>query len=205
MSVEITGDQVRFTHPLLSSIHYANTPAAKRRELHRLLATVIDDEEERARHLALGAESPDRELAESLEKAAGVAGRRGAHESAAQLLEDAARLTPINQNDARDSRIVAAARHRFTIGEASRAQDMLERLMPQLPSGPLRAKAQLQLAVIEADEPSRAVELLEAALIDAGEDDRLRIEVELELTYAASAVGQLARRPRLRRVGACDR
>ena len=77
--IEIAGDRVRFTHPLLASTHYANTPVSKRRELHRLLATVIDDEEERAQHVALGAEAPDRDLADSLEQAARVAARRGAH------------------------------------------------------------------------------------------------------------------------------
>ena len=45
---------------------------------------------------------------------------------------------------------------------------------------------------MSADEPGVALELLEAALADAEEDDRLRIEIEWELTIAASAVGRLA-------------
>ena len=190
--IEIVGGRLRFTHPLLASTHYANTPVSKRRELHRLLATVIDDEEERAQHVALGAEAPDRDLADTLEKAAGVAARRGAHESAAQLLEDAARLTPIDQTHAQSARIVASAEHRFTSGEVSRARYMLAEVMPHLASGPLRARARLQLAVISADEPGVAMELLEAALADADDDDRLRIQIEWELTFAASAVGRLA-------------
>ena len=100
--IEITGDRLRFTHPLLASTHYANTPVSKRRELHRLLATVIDDEEERAQHLALGAEAPDPRS----RRQSGEGRRRGrasrSTESAAQLLEDAARLTPIDQTDARE-------------------------------------------------------------------------------------------------------
>ena len=190
--IEIAGDRLRFTHPLLASTHYQNTPISKRRELHRLLATVIDDEEERAQHLALGAEAPDRDLADSLEHAAGLAARRGAIESAAQLLEDAARLTPIDNIDAQSARIVAAAEHRFTSGEASRARQMLEELMPQLADGPLRARARLQLAVISADEPGVAMELLEAALAGAEEDDRLRIQIEWELTAASGAASRLA-------------
>jgi DNA-binding NarL/FixJ family response regulator len=189
--IEIAGDRLRFTHPLLGSTHYANTPASKRRELHRRLATVIDDEEERAQHLALGAEAPDRDLADSLEAAADVAARRGAPESAAQLLEDAARLTPIDHSDARSARIVAAAEHRFTSGEVSRGRDMLVELMPQLARGPLRARTRLQLSLMSADEPGVSVELLEAALADAEDDDRLRVQVEWELTFAASAIGQL--------------
>ena len=95
--IEMAGGRLRFTHPLLASTHYANTPVSKRREFHRLLATVIEDEEERAQHIALGAEAPDRDLADSLERVAALAGRRGATEAAAQLLEDAARSTPIDQ------------------------------------------------------------------------------------------------------------
>ena len=46
--IEMSGDRLRFTHPLLASTHYANTPSSKRRALHRRLATVVDGEEERA-------------------------------------------------------------------------------------------------------------------------------------------------------------
>jgi DNA-binding CsgD family transcriptional regulator len=190
--IKIAEGRLRFTHPLLASTHYANTPVSKRRELHRLLAAVIDDQEERAQHLALGAEAPDGDLADTLENAANVAARRGAHESAAQLLQDAARLTPIYQADVQRGRIVACAEHRFTSGEVSRARDMLAEVMPQLTSGPLRGRARLQLAVISGEEPGAAIKLLEAALEDAHEDDRLRVQIESELTYEAAGVGQLA-------------
>jgi DNA-binding CsgD family transcriptional regulator len=189
--IEIAEDRLRFTHPLLASTHYGNTPVSKRRALHRLLADVVDDEEQRAQHLALGAEAPDRDLADTLEKAAGVAARRGAPESAAQLLQDAARLTPIDQTDMQRARIIASAEHRFTSGEVSRARDVLAEAMPHLTSGPLRARARLQLAVISGEQPGLAIELLEGALQDADEDDRLRVQIESELTFAAAGVGQL--------------
>jgi DNA-binding CsgD family transcriptional regulator len=153
---------------------------------------VIADEEERAQHMALGAEAPDREIADALEKAAHVAARRGASESAAQLLEDAARLTPIDEETARCARIVAAAEHRFNSGEASRAREMLEEVMPDLDSGPLRAKARFQLASSRADKPRIEMELLEAALADVGADDKLRIEIEAELSATACEAGRLA-------------
>lgn len=190
--IEIVGDRLRFTHPLLASTHYANTPVSRRRELHRRLATVVDDEVEHAQHLALGAEAPDRELADSLERAAVAAELRGAIESAAQLLEDAARLTPIDQRDARSARIVAAAEHRFTSGEVSRARRMLSEVMPTLAGGPLRARARLQLAELSGDEPKVAMELLEAALSDAEADDRVRVQIEWELSFATAANGRLA-------------
>jgi DNA-binding NarL/FixJ family response regulator len=190
--IEIAGGRVRFTHPLLASTHYQNTLVSRRRELHRLLATVIDDEEERAHHLALGAEAPDRGLADSLEQAAGVAARRGATESAAQLLEDAARLTPIDQTQAQRARVIAAAEHRFKSGEVSRARHMLTQVMADLAGGPLKARARLQLADMSADEPRVAMELLEAALADVDEDHRLRVQIECDLTAAASGVGRPA-------------
>jgi DNA-binding CsgD family transcriptional regulator/Tfp pilus assembly protein PilF len=189
--IEISGGRLRFTHPLLASTHYASVPISKRRELHRRLATVVDDEVERAQHLALGAEAPGRDIANSLERAAGVAARRGGTESAAQLLEDAARLTPIDDAHASRARIVAAAEHRFSSGEVSRARAMLEEVIPNLDSGPLRARARLQLAALSADEPTVAVELLEAALVDAGEDDWWRVKIESELTGIATSVGRL--------------
>lgn len=190
--IEISGGRIRFTHPLLASTHYVNTPSSRRRELHRRLATVIDDEEERAQHIALGAEAPDREIADALEKAAGVAARRGATESAAQLLEDSARLTPIDQETARAARIVAAAEQRFESGEVSRSRDMLEQVIPDLTGGALRARARRLLSLTRADEKRVSVELLEAALDDAGEDDRLRVEIESALTAATSELGRLA-------------
>jgi DNA-binding CsgD family transcriptional regulator len=190
--IEVAGDRVRFTHPLLASTHYTNTPASMRRELHRRLATVIADEEESAQHLALGAEAPDRDIADRLEQAAGLAARRGATEAAAQLLEDAARLTPIDQSHEHNARLVMSAEHRFTSGEVSRAREILEEVMPHLSKGPLRARARLQLATIFSDEPRVGFELLKAGLDDAGDDDRWSAQLELELTAAASHIGDLA-------------
>jgi DNA-binding CsgD family transcriptional regulator len=189
--IGVSGSRLRFTHPLLASTHYANTPVSQRRELHRRLAAVIDDEEERAQHIALGAEAPDRAIADTLEAAAQLAARRGATESAAQLLEDAARLTPIDQLVAWNERMVAAAGHRFTSGEVARAREMLDELLPDLRSGPLRARVRLQLAEIRGDEPMVALELMEKALEDAGEDDELRVKIESDLAVASCLVGQL--------------
>jgi len=41
-----------------------------------VLANVLEDQEDRARHLALGTEAPDREIALALEQAAEVASAR---------------------------------------------------------------------------------------------------------------------------------
>ena len=76
--VEIVGDRVRFTHPLLASAVYQKIAPARRRELHARLATIVRDPEERARHLALSVEVPDVDVAAALEEAALLASSRGA-------------------------------------------------------------------------------------------------------------------------------
>ena len=53
-----------------------------------------EDTEERAWHLALGAERPSEEIAGMLDDAARHAASRGAPEEGATLAEQAARLTP---------------------------------------------------------------------------------------------------------------
>ena len=91
--IELTNDDVSFTHPLLASAAYGSITAAEQRRLHRRLAEVVSDPEERARHLALGADGPDKEVADALESAARQAAARGAPAAAAELAELAVRLT----------------------------------------------------------------------------------------------------------------
>jgi DNA-binding CsgD family transcriptional regulator len=184
--IEVTGERFRFTHPLLASTHYASAPAAKRRELHRVLADVLEDTEERARHLALGAEAPDIQIARALEQAADLATARGAPESAALLLEGAARLTPIDATEARWSRTIAAAERHHAGGNAARARELLEALMPELPKGPIRARALLQLAPTRTDDGAVIEAMLEQALAEAGDHHRLRAEIETWLSVTCS-------------------
>ena len=47
-------DRLRFSHPLLASTIYGSLTVARRQALHRRLAAVVGDPEERARHLARG-------------------------------------------------------------------------------------------------------------------------------------------------------
>ena len=190
--IEIAGERVRFTHPLLASTHYSSVSVARRRELHRLLAEVLEDEEERARHLALGTESPDRQIAVALEQAAGAAARRGAPDAAALLLEDAARLTPLAAAEARRSRTIVAAEHHYASGNAARARDLLERLIPEFPRGPTRARALALLATTRADDWASAEALLQEALIDAGDNHRMRAWIEIHLSGNDSSRGKFS-------------
>ena len=59
--IERDGAVLRFTHPLLQSVLYAEMPLTERRQVHQRLAAVAEDIEDRAWHLALGADRPERE------------------------------------------------------------------------------------------------------------------------------------------------
>lgn len=179
--IEIRGEQVRFTHPLLASTHYARTPPSRRRRLHRALAQVVVDEEERARHLALGASGPDSDVALTLEDAAGAAALRGAPAAAALLLEDAVLLTPSTDADAQRVRRIAAAEQHWAAGNADRARSLLEDVVPELTPGPLRARAFDALSLVRNDDWRVSEALLEQALGDLSGHDRDRSRVESHL------------------------
>ena len=78
------GGDVRFVHPLLAEAVHARASGDARRRVHRLLAAAPLDPEQRARHLALAADRPDRDAAVALDDAAEDAAARGALASAAE-------------------------------------------------------------------------------------------------------------------------
>jgi predicted ATPase len=92
-------DRVRFTHPLLASAVYGSASDARRRRLHRRLAEIVTDTEERARHLAQSAIEVDESTAARVEEAAHQAAFRGAFDTAVELFEAARRLTPLQNNE----------------------------------------------------------------------------------------------------------
>jgi class 3 adenylate cyclase len=190
--VEITGDRLRFSHPLLASTLYSRSPVARRREIHRLLANVVDDDEQRAHHLALGTEAPDRRTAVAIEQAAARAARRGAPEAAAQLLEHAARLTPADALKAKRSRTIAAAQHHRAAGDLGRARSLLSAVLAEVPEGPLRARALKQEGMLRSDNFEVAYRLLEEALANAADHDRIGAEIEVLLAQNCANRGEHA-------------
>jgi ATP/maltotriose-dependent transcriptional regulator MalT len=191
--IELAGDVVRFAHPLLASSVASLVPARRRRELHRRLAELAEEPEERARHLALAATEPDPSVAAALEKAADRARARGAPDAAAELLEWAVALTPGRAVAARRRRVMAAAENWFHAGDRSRCRDLLERLLAELPEGTRRAAALRLLAEVRYyhDSFPEALRLLEAAVPQAGDDVRLRAGIELELAFARLNTGDM--------------
>jgi DNA-binding CsgD family transcriptional regulator len=173
--VEVVEDQIRFTHPLLASVLYDEEPPGRRRELHRQLAALITDTEERARHLALAATGPDAGVAAELEGAAARARSRGAPQAAAELLQRAEELTPATDPTGRRRRRSAAALAAYEAGDQATARSLLESLAAGTLPGPDRAEVLLQLGtVLEGEDYDAACVALEQAEREAGDDDVLR-------------------------------
>jgi DNA-binding CsgD family transcriptional regulator len=162
----LVGGRVRFTHPLLASVVYADASAHRRRSVHRALADVVDEAEQRGRHLALATERPNERVAAKVASAAVAAAARGAPETAAELAEHAGRLTPSSRLDLRATRGLDAATYAWSAGDARRSETILLELIASLPPSPVRAAAR-QLLVKIVDDVDETLALLDLALEDS--------------------------------------
>ena len=191
--IEIEGERIRFTHPLLASVIYSQAPAERRREIHRSLAKVVPEVEERARQLALAADGPNPDAALELERAAALARARGAAPAAAELLERAIALGGA-ADPRRAARTIAAAEAWIDAGDFERPRDSLEALVKALAPGPERAEALWLLAAVRGEfgHAGASVELLKQARDEAGADDRLSARIEVDLAFMALFNGDLS-------------
>ncbi len=191
--LERDGDIVRFTHPLLQSALYGEMPSHERRQVHRRLGAVAEDIEERAWHLALGAERPSEETAGMLGGAARHAAARGAPEEGAALAEQAARLIPADQAEAVREQIVQAADYHFRAGSIDRSRELIQSALPSCPAGSPRATLLIRLATIhyhQSDWPL-AEQTFRQAAQEAPEDPRLCAYAQQELAFARMVAGDL--------------
>jgi DNA-binding CsgD family transcriptional regulator len=189
VSVQADG-RVGFTHPLFASAVYDGATAARRRSLHLQLAEQVTSVEERARHLALGTTGRDGRVAAEVRAGAGRALARGAPDAAAELYEQAQRLS-----DEREQQLacaVVAAECHLRAGDMSAARDLLAAAVAERPAGPLGARALWRLADVHLyqDDYPAALGLLERARAQAGEGE-LAAEIELDLAYTHNAVGDM--------------
>jgi DNA-binding CsgD family transcriptional regulator len=196
--LELDGERLRFTHPLLGSAVAARQTPASRRSLHARLAEVAPGAEERARHLALATVRPSREIASVLEDAAHVAHARGAPPAAAELAEQALRITPAAEVDASRRRVLLAADRHYESGDNGRAIALLERARAATPRGVEHAAVLVHLAPVQAEIVGlrEAISLYEEALAEAEGDDALEATIQLKLAdlmrYTESAGRGLA-------------
>lgn len=163
--VESVEGVVRFTHPLLASAISQGATDIDRRAAHRQIATIVEDPVHRARHLALGSEAPDPELARVIESAANVARDRGLSIAAAELAEHALRLTTFEHAQDQRRRAAAAARAWAAAGDGHRARAIAAECLASAVAG--RARAEALILASEFEPPGVAVALLEQALPDA--------------------------------------
>jgi DNA-binding CsgD family transcriptional regulator len=184
--LELDGKRIRFSHPLLASALNARTPLEAKRAIHSRLATLALDEEERARHLALAASGPDAAVADLLETAARRARSRGAAAAAADLAQQALRLTPEVDRDTIRGRTLEAADHVYVAGDSAHAIELLEQALADVPDGPARAAILRQLGYVRsyATGPIGAVALLREALSQCEGDDALEAAIASELAEA---------------------
>jgi DNA-binding CsgD family transcriptional regulator len=181
--LDVDGERLRFTHPLLASAIAGRIPAKTRRTLHGRLAVFVVDPEQRARHLALAASEPDSEVAEALDAAVRRARGRGAVTTAAELAEQARRLTPLAETEEVRRRALVAGELLFEGGDPARAAAILEEALHDARTGQPRATVLRRLAAVQAGAagPREAAALYRAALVEVGADARLEAEIHLEL------------------------
>lgn len=168
-------ERIRFTHPLLASGVYNTMSHPRRRQLHRHLAEVVDDPEERARHLAVSVTQPDEPTAAAIEHAARQAAVRGAHNAAAELFEAARGMTPADRHEGSVRRTLGQAFALRQLGDLASARSLTESLLDDGLPCAVEIQKQALLAGISWDEGATqsAVSHLERALAAAREDPEL--------------------------------
>jgi DNA-binding CsgD family transcriptional regulator len=185
---------IRFTHPLFATAIYAAASTERRRGLHRRLAEVVDDDEHKARHLALAAEGPDERVAAALERAARAVGRRGVATAAAELAEQARELTPPESTARIRTRAMLAAECHLVAGDLRRARVLLEEVVAATTPGTTRAHALMLLGQVRYHQDSfpDAAGLLAQARREAAGGTRLLGLVEGQLSFVLLSAGDLA-------------
>lgn len=167
--LDSSGGTVRFTHPLQAATVYDAATAAERRMVHRELAGIVHDPEERARHLALTPSEPNEALAAVLDDAVVRAASRGATDVAARFAQRALEFTPVGAHASTFRRATRAGEQALAAGDRARARVLFERAVADAQPGPGRAEALRWLA--ELSTPlGRGLALCDRALLDAGAD-----------------------------------
>lgn len=195
-----------FGHPLVRSAVYHGAEGPARRAAHQALAAVLGDEEpeRRAWHRARAADGPDETVAADLERCAAQTLRRSGHAAAAATLEQAAELSPADQDRAR--RLVAAAGAAWRGGATARTSvllDRAERLAPRDPGVRLDLQYLRGSIQVRAGTPAAGARLLLDAAADAARLDRARaMPLLVAAADAAFLAGEWAALTELGRIAA---
>ncbi len=186
--IELDGEKLRFSHPIFARGVYNDAAPEQRRAMHRRLAGVVDEPELRARHMALGSTTGNRETLQSLDSAAESARIRGAPAAAAELVNLAIAL-----GGSTPQRLVQAAADHFNAGESARARALLEQVVAELEPGATRAEAMSWLGYVRLLDDSfpEAADLLDGALAEAADDPSVLVPILVTLSFALFNSGRL--------------
>lgn len=182
-TIEVERGRLRPAHPLIGATAYLELSPEKRRGLHSGLAEVVEEPEQKARHLALAADGPDEEVAAALEAATASAARRGAPGTAAELAEQAAQLTDPAAETDRHRRSALAGYHHLRSANLLRAKSLLEEVVNDSPPGIERANALCLLGevIYLFGKTPNAIELFQRALEEAEGDAWVSAHIEMDL------------------------
>lgn len=183
--IEIRGHEVVFTHPLYAAAAYDGLLVSERMDLHARLAAVVEGEEERARHLALGAESADETTAAALDVARDRALGRGALRAALDASRLALRATPAGSAQA-PHRLIQFGRLLYRVGDTTLAREELAAAAEKAANPQVKARALHELARIVSDSVSEleGSRLELQALELAGDDVDLRADIHMGLALS---------------------
>ncbi|HEY4752778.1 MAG TPA: AAA family ATPase, partial [Candidatus Limnocylindrales bacterium] len=187
--VRVDGARVAFEHPLYAAAVYETASSRRRRAMHLQLAALVSDDEERARHLALGAVPPDALVAAALDVGASQAQARGAWGAAAELLELAMAFTPEAEMVARQERAVRAASHHMRGGERAQGRRLLDELLASTATRAVRCEALRLMAEMhtEAENGHKAAYLCLMEALELADTPAERVAIHLPLADMLSA------------------
>lgn len=199
--VTVEAGRVRCAHPLLASAVLQSSSAATQRKIHRRVAEIAEDVEEKARHLLFATDPPDPTLATLLDAAAQRAAARGAPLVGATFA-DRARYYSTNMSGTRSSvdddvdvdRLMTAGRLYVEAGEPGPARQRFEEVLERLGPGPRRADALIELGRLLQRHGglNRSAEVLERALREAGDDGHLSASAALWLGFVLNGLERTA-------------
>ncbi|MFI6741534.1 ATP-binding protein [Nonomuraea sp. NPDC050451] len=187
--LSISGDEVRFRHPLIRSVVYQDTPHHQRITIHAALAAVLTGQrhaDRRAWHRAAAVTGPDEEIAGELERVAERAQDRGGTMAVAAAYERAARLSTDREGKAR--RIVNAARAAYDAGRPTWANRLAAEAVSSTDDPRLAAEATFIRAQVEYEATAPAADAalaLEAAELVATSDPEAAASMLTEAIFAA--------------------